>query len=546
MSDAQVLVVGLDGAAPELIEAWTVEGCLPHLAELMERGIWGRLRSTVPPVTAAAWISFMTGKTPGTHGVLGFQTLDLSRYDYFAEANFVNATHFTDESVFQILSRAGRRVAAISVPMTYPPFQVSGVLVSGFPHPGSQAYTYPPELAQRLEPWYLPGRRLRETSSPEERIAAARYRVTRQTEAALELLDGIDWDLFTIVFNNTDAIAHYFWRYMTQGDETSPYTGAVLDAYRQADEAIGQLLDRIGPETLVIVMSDHGMRAAPEKVVHINGWLRSCGLLEAAKEGTTWRKRALEWIKGKAGRPIKYALQRHLPQRVVAGLTAASLNVDAIDWSHTRAYYVRLFRTVDGIHINLRGRQSQGIVAPGTEYEILRDEIIEGLEALRDPETGEPVVEGVMRREEVFEGPRLEEMPDLIVQYQPAYASGVGLGPTLIERPQQMHAYSKGWSATHAPDGVLIMAGGPVAKSGTLVGTCIEDLAPTILHALGEPVPADMTGRVLVEVLASNFVEHNRIRHSETAQVASEIVEGLSDVEEARIQERLRAMGYLD
>lgn len=546
MSDVGVLVIGLDGAAPELVGRWAREGYLPHLARLIERGTWDRLRSTVPPVTASAWISFMTGKNPGSHGILGFQTMDLGRYDYFAKANFVNATHFANESIFQILSQAGRRVAAISVPMTYPPFQVNGVLVSGFPHPGSQAHTYPPELAQRLEPWYPPGRRLRETSSPEERIAEARYRVTRQTEGALELLDGVDWDLFTVVFNNTDAIGHYFWRYMSRGESEGPYAGTVLDAYREADKAIGQLLGQVGSETLVIVMSDHGMRAAPEKVVHVNGWLRSRGLLEAAKEGATWRKRALEWVKGKVGRPIKYTLQRHLPQRVVAELTAASLNVDAIDWTHTRAYYVRLFRTVDGIQINLRGRQSQGIVTPGTKYETLRDEIIEGLEALRDPEYGEPVVEGVMRREEVFEGPRLEEMPDLIVQYQPAYASGVGLGPTLIERPQQMHTYSDGWSATHAPEGVLIMAGGPVAKSGTLTGACIEDLAPTILHALGEPVPADMTGRVLLEALSPDFGADNPVRRSGPVAWVSELSEGLSDVEEGQIQERLKDMGYLD
>ena len=546
MSDVGVLVIGLDGAAPELIGAWAREGYLPHLAGLMTRGVWGELRSTVPPVTAPAWVSFMTGKNPGAHGILGFQTLDLSRYDYFAGSTFVNSTHFAEQSIFQMLSRAGRRVAAISVPMTYPPFPVNGALVSGFPHPGHHAHTYPPDLAARLEPWYPPGRRLRETISPEERIAEAQHLVVRQTEVALELLDETDWDLFAVVFNNTDAIAHYFWRYMSQGDGKGPYVEAVLDAYRQADQAIGQLLERVSSETLVMVMSDHGMRAAPEKVVHLNGWLRFRGLLAARNEGITLQQQALEWIKGRVGRPVKYAVQRCLPQRVVTGLTAVSLNVGAIDWAHTRAYYVRLFRTVDGIQINLRERQSQGVVAPGAEYEALRSEIIEHLETLRDPESSELVVETVMRREDVFDGPWLTSMPDLIVQFRPLYAGGVGLGPALIERPRQMHAYSKGWSATHAPEGVLIMAGGPVVRAGTLAGTRIEDLAPTILYALGEPVPADVGSRVLVEVLSPDFVARNPLYRSEPLAPASEVCGELSDVEEEKIRERLRAMGYLD
>jgi len=499
----------------------------------------------MPPMTAPAWVSFMTGKNPGAHGVLCFQTLDLSRYNYFANSTFVTSAYFADQSIFQLLSHTGHRVAAISVPMTYPPFPVNGILVSGFPHPGHRAYTYPPELAAQLEPWYLPRHRFRETNSPEERIAEARYHVSRQAKLALELLKEGSWDLFVIVFSNTDSIAHYFWRYMVQGDPESPYTGTVLKAYQQVDEAIGQMLDQVGPETLVMVMSDHGMRAAPERVVHLNGWLRAQGLLSSRSEDIALRQHALEQIKKWVGRPIKYAIQQRLPRRMVATLTAVSLNVSGIDWAHTQAYYVRLSRTVDGIQINLQGRQPLGIITPGAEYEALRDEIIDGLKAFRDPETDAPVVETVMRREEIFSGPRLAQMPDLIVQFQPDYAGGVGLGPILIERPRRIHAYSEGWSATHDPKGMLIMAGSPITKTGILTDARIEDLAPTILYVLGKPIPADMNGRVLVEALDPDFVARNPIRHSEVVMLTTKSSR-LSKVEEEEIENRLRAMGYLD
>jgi predicted AlkP superfamily phosphohydrolase/phosphomutase len=164
-----------------------------------------------------------------------------------------------------------------------------------------------------------------------------------------------------------------------------------------------------------------------------------------------------------------------------------------VDWSKTRAYALALGQ----IYVNLEGREAKGVVKPGAEYEAVRNDLIAKFSALRDPETGEPVVRRVFKREEIFKGPYFGEAPDLVVGFHEGYrvswqTSLGGIPPEIIEPNERR------WSADHCsvdPElvpGVLFSSRPLTAESPG-----IEDIAPTVLREFGVAVPRDMDGRDL-------------------------------------------------
>src|SRR4029077_14033209 len=128
---APLVVVGLDGATLDLIRPWVADGTLPHLSRLCDRGAGGRLRSTIPPATFPAWTSLVTGVNPGRHGILDFTERIPGTY----RLRFVNGSYRRAPALWTRLTHAGRRVAVMTVPATYPPERVAGIMVSGFESP---------------------------------------------------------------------------------------------------------------------------------------------------------------------------------------------------------------------------------------------------------------------------------------------------------------------------------------------------------------------------------------------------------------------------
>jgi len=145
----KVLVIGVDGATFDLILPWTEEGKLPTFKRLINKGIWGVLRSTFPPVSAPAWGSFMTGLNPGKHGIFGFAGYDAKDYpsSTYLSGKLANSSAFSGKTVFDIASSYGIKVGAIKVPITYPPWRVNGIMISGQPTPDERKiFSYPPNL----------------------------------------------------------------------------------------------------------------------------------------------------------------------------------------------------------------------------------------------------------------------------------------------------------------------------------------------------------------------------------------------------------------
>lgn len=549
----KVMVIGLDGVPLDLIQRWAEGGHLPNLQRLMATGAVGELRSTVPPTSGPSWSSFVTGMNPGKTGIYDFLYRREGTYHFPP----VNASLRSGKTVWRYLSDAGHRVGVLNLPMSYPVEQVNGFVVSGWMTPyAATDFTHPPELAAELER-EIGNYRIYPTetfaeSRRESFLAASYDLLDMRTRTALYLAQNQEWDVFTAVFFDTDRILHQLWHYLSPDhpwrsdrQDREPF---VREYFEKVDDSIGRLLEETDEQTLVIVLSDHGMGRANNFIV-LNNWLLETGLLHLKRDPMT-RLKSLLFRGGFTLRNIHQLADRlGLATRAeyVAGyfvdhlLKLAFLSFLDVDWSQSKAY--SFGRHLGSVYVNLKGREPQGIVAPGAEYEAVRDEIERLAYEFRDHRTGRRLIGEVLRREEIYSGPYLERAPDLILRPQEPSDIFFGLAD-FGHRSTVAQVYR--YSGMHRDYGLLIMSGPGVQPGQTVTGAAIQDLAPTILHTMGLPVPADMDGRVLEGAFLPEYVRSFPIQIDTTGSAT----DGAAPVDyteegEKEIMERLEGLGYL-
>ena len=211
------------------------------------------------------------------------------------------------------------------------------------------------------------------------------------------------------------------------------------------------------------------------------------------------------------------------------------LSFDDVDWSRTLAYSIG---HVGQIFVNLKGREPEGIVEPGAEYESVRQRVTEALQDLRHPATGQPLVDRVVPSDQVVHGPHAHRSPDLHVVMDGYRTIAF---PLFATDNRIVTRQIRGDSGCHRLHGIFI-ASGPEIHAGQVVADArILDLAPTILHLMGLPVPDDMDGRVLSKALTTS----RPVEFRSTGPDDEGIQAGLSEEETTEVEERLRALGYL-
>jgi len=556
MSKPRVLVIGLDGATLDLIRPWAAAGHLPHLARLLEEGSSGKLMSTIPPVSPAAWSSFITGKNPGKHGVFDFTVRDFRGYGMRV------ALRPSEPTLWGLLSAQGRHVCVVNVPQTYPPEKVSGYMVTGLGTPSARIFTYPAELTQALrkENYRFTTEALLQRDGTAAFIKDTYQVAEKVTDTALCLMSRLDWDFSTVVLRLTDQIPHYFWHWM---DELHPahhpsdtlHSKAVLHCYQKADDLVGKLITAVADrDTTVLVVSDHGFGSL-HKDVYLNEWLRQQGLLKLRSYLTLralfmWFLQRLGLTRTQVGHTLA-----HLGLHWLRGALRDGLGVwgeifpqdnrphlaELVDWDKTRAYSVGY---IGQIYVNLVGRDPGGVVAPGREYEQFRTELIGRLLKMVDPEDGQRVVDQVLRKEEIYSGRFLPEAPDLLILMRGlSYITRQSY--ELAVRHQVFAAPPMQETGGHRLEGILLAWGAHIAKNAQIDNAQIEDVAPTVLHLLGCEVPMDMDGRVLTALLHPEFASAHPVKYSEI-QRQQDMIENLTPEEEQSLLEHLRDLGYIE
>ena len=460
MSEAKrVMIIGLDCAAPKILFD-DMRSELPVISGLMERGVWGELESCDPPITVPAWSCMMSSKDPGTLGFYGFRNRKDHSYDGMTFATNEKMKH---DRVWDILSRDGRHVVVLGVPMTFPPRQVNGEMISCFLAPSIESrYTYPEglrdEIAQTVGEYMVDVPNFR--TDEKERIMRDIKEMTRRRFAlARHLRDTRDWDFLMMVEMGTDRLHHGFWRFYDH-DHPDYQPGTHWEEefrayYRSVDAEIGSMIEGLGDDTAVLVVSDHGAQSMVGGI-QVNEWLQREGYLRLTEQ----------------------------PDGVVP------IGQATIDWPNTRVwadggYYSRIF-------LNVRGREPEGTVDPA-DYEALRDELIAKLEALGD-EQGNPIGTRVFRPQDLYHEVN-GVAPDLICYFGNLTWRSIGsLGDGRIQVRENDTGPD---DANHAKMGVYVMAGPGMPTSSPDRAT-LFDIAPTVLTAMGYPVPADMQGQSLV------------------------------------------------
>jgi predicted AlkP superfamily phosphohydrolase/phosphomutase len=560
----KILCLGLDGATMDLILPWIEAGKLPTFKYLRDSGGFGELESVVQPCSAQAWTSFMTGKNPGGHGIFGFRKQLPGSYKHaFASGGMVGS-----RKIWNILSQSGKQVFIMNVPVTYPPEPVNGCLISGMDAPGTDCvFTYPPEMRKELmritNGGYVITVHLGGYLTSDRRRRKALDKLLnmaeRRTQAALHFLKTHPWHFAMVKYDIPDQAQHYFWQYLRL-DGNGKFGDAIYRTYLKLDEIVGRFLREIDEDTTLMVVSDHGGGPHCGKAIYVNEWLRRQGFLAPRFAGKNGRggiggSRVMKFSYQFTKWVYHSVLLRILPDagkdalsRIFPGLRSRVrqyLKFSFLDWRHTRAY---LGGNLDVIHVNLKGREPEGIVEPGQEYERLREDIISGLQSIIDPETGRAVFERIYKREEVYEGEYLGEAPDLLlVPRGYAYSMGRDLlddnGASLVASIR----HHRGISGIHTMKGILFLHGRPFKRNCQLYRAKIIDLAPTILYLMGLPVPDDMDGRPLTDAFCEAFVRERPVRYSKGGGIGQRQYESVYTPGEAHaIEARLRGLGYID
>ena len=539
----RLVVIGLDGGTDAVLD----QAGMPHISAVRRYGARAILRSTVPAITSAAWPSLFTGWNPGRHGLYDFRRLQIERYTRlwgpgqptaFGEgAEFLTSARWAGATLFDQAAAIGP-VAVLSVPTTYPPWQVRGRLVAGFPLPNyGRNYTWPPELAGDLPP-VLEGADRLAAMNDEALAAHCRRLIDRQHKILRGWLAAGDAELVVAVFQATDFAQHRLWRYLDLPGH--PLRAALLDLFRAVDDIVGEVRERLGPDGTVAVVSDHGFGPHPRTVVHTDAVLADAGLLAVQGRRPAATPVARRLLRGAPAlrRRLRVAARR-LPPRAAGWLVNRYTGSGRVDWAATRAYRVPLYGA-EGVVVNLRGRQSQGAVDPGADYDRVRDHVIDLLTGLRDPATGAPVVSWARRREDVYRGRYVEDAPDVVVLLEPPYKGGAGLdGPFGPVDPAVLERYS----GVHALAGIFAVAGPDVVPGVDLGTRDIVDVAPTLLALLGLPVPEDVDGCVMRDALRARAVVPPA---GAAATGAPPPVPALTAEEEAALARSLRSLGYLE
>ncbi|MBI1322397.1 phosphodiesterase [bacterium] len=551
---SRVFVLGWDGATWDILKPLMAEGRLPVLRGLMQRGVSGKLDSVFPPLSPVAWTTVMTGKNPGKHGIFEFV-----EHDHDPLKGRINSSRqIRSELIWETAGRFGKRTVAGAVPMSYPPRKAPGFFVGDFLSPADAPdFSSDPEAFQRLKDALGGSYHAWSTSTHDGGNEAAVLKdLTSFLEEHLAAVEHMatshEWDLFMYDLMATDRIQHELWHAWqpthekARGRDLSKVRDGFIAFWEKADAGLGRILERLGPETNVILMSDHGFGPI-ERYVNFNVWLLDEGFVRL-KDSFYVRQKHWFYRRGVTPEWIYRVMARFglADQRVSRFqgkqdnfwdrlATSVFLSARHIDWANTVAYAQGNFGQ---IFLNVKGRQPNGCVDPKDAPAML-DRITARLLALKNPETGEPLVEKVLRKEDLYEGPLSDMGPDLTVVLKDWNYRTIGLHEFTTHKTI---CPSFGPTGDHRMEGILVGIG-PAFEQGTSPqNASLLDIAPTILHLLGIPVPDDMDGRVLTELLKPATGQAVRTQAAVASEQSSN---GEESDEDAVVRKRLADLGYL-
>jgi predicted AlkP superfamily phosphohydrolase/phosphomutase len=453
----KVVVIGLDGASPVIINDWIDE--LPAFKKFQDDGLLGYSIPPIPAQTPVAWASFMTGKNPGKHGVFSFIQRERGSY----RRRIANPNQIHDKNLYQILSEYGKRVCVLNVPMTSYN-RINGIMIPGFlaPHEGiPQPKHFQEMIKKKFNLSSLPGdvdtETLSQAKTNPDRLLNTIFEITEVlAEMTLHCLTETTWDFLMTVFMGTDRIGHFFWKYM---DKKHPqylqneFTSKTRCYYRLIDNILSKIEQTVANDTLIILVSDHGF-CPVSKEIYLNNYLQKFGLLESTNGQVNLEK----------SKAIAYGY--------------------------------------GDIWLNVSGREPCGVIEGQRSYDTLREDIIKALEEVCI--NGEKPIQKVVKKEDIYWGPFVSEAADLITIFNTNWQAA--RRPEILQLNSSEHYVNNkplwfgGHDGTHNPQevpGILGFLAANLDRFDSPLIAHLWDVAPTILNALDLPIPDDWDGKVI-------------------------------------------------
>jgi len=486
---APLIILGLDGADPDLLLRWARAGHLPTLASVLEHGCWARTCGPELISEHGVWVSLMTGLSTEEHGYYYLRQLVPGSYDL----RTVTGRDLDVQPFWASLAGKGSRVAVLDVPdAPLVPGVAGWQLLDWAPHyTPNEAIGEPASVLQTARSVYGPrmtnDERVRATAEEDLRTCARLLdRVARKERLCLELMRDDPPDLAVLAFGEAHTAGHQFWRYsaeLTSGEVTPGQGGldqATRVVYQGVDGALGRILEALPSRANVVLLGSVGMKDQYPTAGLIESFCRRLGY-QAPAAGSASGLRPRDLARRLLPKALRKAVAGTLPRERQENLLAQSFRAST-DWSRTRAFALPTNHT-SMIRVNLCGREPQGTVEPGKEYDGLLEELSGELARLTDPVSGQPVVRETVRTDQAFGCGIPAILPDLFVQWAPCARFLDHVHHPRAELTQLPPEFFRG--TEHRPDGFLAACGPAVCGRGDLGALQVLDLAPTFLRLLG-------------------------------------------------------------
>jgi predicted AlkP superfamily phosphohydrolase/phosphomutase len=537
-SPPKVLFLAMDAGNKWLIEKWASDGTLPNIRSLFTKGLVGKTMSIEGLYEGATWPSFYTGVNPAHHGFHSLKQLNPGSYEFHRlyPCDFIRREPF-----WNYLSAAGLKIAVLDIPLSGISEGLNGIqLVEWGSHDSVYGFrAWPPKLKRDV---------LRRFGRHPIRISCDSYQrtpqhfysfknkliegVKRKAELTIHYLRKGDWNFFGQVFSEGHCVGHQCWhlhdlRHPSHRPEVAHYTGdPIRDVYKAIDSAIGMILEHIRGDTIVLFLVSHGISHNIGGNFLLSEILERLNLAKKLQNGIVVKesRSPIRNIYGALGRawqklpttikvPLKPALFSlhnfilHWAKR--RDLLLLPVSISNIDLENSKCFPLLNGNPVSGIRINLSGREPNGLIQPGTELNDFCVELTTDLLSIVDYETGKPMVKKVRKVSELYEGERIDHLPDLLVEWNDEKllgSLGVGdvknsrlrMGSEKIGIVEGVNTYCR--TGDHRPEGLFI-ACGPGINAGHMDRiVSIMDFAPTFTNLFGVKMP-DVDGSPIIEIL---------------------------------------------
>ncbi len=521
-SKQRLLFIGLDAGDTDLIEKWCQEGFLPNIARMRSGGTWARMQTTAEVVHVSAWPSIFTGASPDEHGLYHAYVMQPGQQSPMRPRPDRSPVPF----LWKLLSDRGKRCVIMDAFLTCPLQNFNGTQIvewgtwTWFSEPSITPESLKKEIQKKFGPYPAENHSKvgmtppRDPQGFHQRLLAA---VAKKTQVVKWLLDKEDWDLFLVVFGESHPAGHYFWHYHDESyvahSRDKPGLSALRDVYIALDKAIGEIVQAVDNSTTVFLASGDGIGPNYSGSHILTDLLTRMKLFNNIPGGANgpagqgsgmansvkMKADLLSTMRNMIPKSFRVAVSRALVPRKMKEKISLHWKTAGIAWEHSRAFLIE--NANEGfIRINLKGREPQGIVEPGQEYEDLCEEILQTVRSMTNPANGKRAAHTVYKTDNIYDGPCRSHMPDVIINWNEHAKLSTELLTKkygMARSAQPAYAVMPYYTGNHRPHAFTLAVGPGIPAGQILQDASILDLAPTILTYLGLNPPEYMRGKVL-------------------------------------------------